>query len=47
MRNTVEGMCSVVASTGKLTWPWTMEGGRREVYEIDYGRCFPMSLPQS
>ena len=37
VRNTVEGMCSVVASTGKLTWPVDMEGGRREVYEIDYG----------
>ena len=37
VRNTVEGMCSVVASTGKLTWPVELEGGRRHVYEIDYG----------
>lgn len=36
VRNTVEGMCSVVMSTGKLTWPVDL-GGRREVYEIDYG----------
>lgn len=37
VRNTVEGMCSVVASTGKLSWPVELSGGRREIYEIDYG----------
>lgn len=37
VRNTTEGMCCVVASTGKLTWPVELEGGRREMYEIDYG----------
>lgn len=37
VRNTTEGMCAVVASTGKLSWPVETEGGRREVYEIDYG----------
>ena len=37
VRNTVEGMCSVVASTGRLAWPVELEGGRRHVYEIDYG----------
>lgn len=37
VRNTTEAMCSVVFSTGKLTWPIELEGGRREVYEVDYG----------
>lgn len=37
VRNTTEGMCSVVAATGKLTWPVELEGGRRELYEVDYG----------
>ena len=37
VRNTTEAMCSVVFSTGKLTWPVELEGGRREVYEVDYG----------
>lgn len=37
VRNTTEGMCSVVAATGKLTWPVELEGGRREIYEVDYG----------
>ena len=41
VRNTVEGMCSVVASTGKLTWPVELEGGHREIYEIDYGPLLP------
>lgn len=37
VRNTTEGMCAVVAATGKLTWPVELEGGRRETYEVDYG----------
>lgn len=37
VRNTTEGMCSVVAATGKLTWPVELEGGHRETYEVDYG----------
>lgn len=37
VRNTTEGMCSVVAATGKLTWPVELAGGRREIYEVDYG----------
>lgn len=37
VRNTTEGMCSVVAATGKLTWPVELEGRRREIYEVDYG----------
>lgn len=37
VRDTAEAMCAVVASTGKLTWPVELEGGHREVYEVDYG----------
>ena len=37
VRDTTEAMCAVVASTGKLTWPVELEGGHREVYEVDYG----------
>lgn len=37
VRNTTEAMCSIVATTGKLSWPVELEGGRREVYELDYG----------
>lgn len=37
IRNTTEAMCTVVATTGKLTWPVETEGGRRETYEVDYG----------
>lgn len=37
VRDTTEGMCAVVAATGKLTWPVELEGGRRETYEVDYG----------
>ncbi|MFI3271830.1 MAG: major capsid protein [Pseudomonadota bacterium] len=37
VRNTTEAMCSVVMSTGKLTWPVELEGGCTEIYEVDYG----------
>lgn len=37
VRDTTEGMCAVVASTGKLTWPVELDGGHRETYEVDYG----------
>lgn len=37
VRDTTEGMCAVVATTGKLTWPVKLDGGGAEVYEIDYG----------
>ena len=47
VRNTVEGMCSVVTSTGKLTWPVELEGGRRHVYGSTTARCFPMSRKPS
>ena len=37
VRNTTEAMCSVVATTGKLSWPVELEGGRKETYEVDFG----------
>lgn len=37
VRNTTEGMASVVASTGALSWPSRVEGGGAEVYELDFG----------
>lgn len=37
VRDTTEGMCAVVAATGKLTWPVELDGGHRETYEVDYG----------
>ncbi|MBQ7607489.1 MAG: major capsid protein [Desulfovibrionaceae bacterium] len=37
VRDTTEGMCAVVATTGKLTWPVELDGGGRETYEVDYG----------
>lgn len=36
-RQTTEAMCAIVLSTGKLSWPIRLEGGRTEQYEIDYG----------
>lgn len=36
-RDTTEGICSVVLTTGKINWPVQLEGGRTENYEIDYG----------
>ena len=32
VRNTTEGMCAVVLTTGKLSWPVQLPGGRTEVY---------------
>lgn len=43
VRDTTEAMCSVVATTGKLTWPVELEGGRRETYEVDYGELLSYS----
>ncbi|MDR1398109.1 MAG: major capsid protein [Desulfarculales bacterium] len=36
-RNTTEAICSVVLNLGKVSWPVQLEGGRNEVYEVDYG----------
>jgi len=38
VRDTTEAMASVVASTGKLSWPVEVSGGRFETYEVDYGQ---------
>lgn len=43
VRDTTEAMCAVVASTGKLSWPVELEGGRREIYEVDYGALLSYS----
>lgn len=37
VRNTTEGLCTVVLNTGKVIWPVALEGGRMENYEVDYG----------
>jgi len=37
VRNTTEAMASVVATTGKLSWPSRLEGGGFESYELDFG----------
>lgn len=37
VRNTTEAMASVVATTGKLSWPSRLEGGGFENYELDFG----------
>lgn len=37
IHNTTEGQCTGVLTTGKLSWPTQLEGGRTELYEMDYG----------
>jgi|GEM_PF-403079 len=37
VRNSTEGMASVVATTGALAWPSRVEGGGVETYELDFG----------
>ena len=37
VRDTTEAMCAVVLTTGRLTWPVELPGGRTETYEVDYG----------
>lgn len=34
---TTEGMCAGVLTTGRLSWPVALPGGRAETYGIDYG----------
>lgn len=36
-RDTTEAISSVVLTTGKVSWPVQLEGGRSEMYEVDYG----------
>lgn len=38
VRITTEGMASVVASVGKISWQLDLKGGRFETYEIDFGK---------
>jgi len=38
IRNSTEGMASVTATTGKLSWPSRLEGGAAETYELDFGQ---------
>lgn len=45
VRNTTESMCAVVAATGKLSWPVETEGGRRELWEVDYGAPLTVTPP--
>lgn len=45
VRNTTESMCAVVAATGKLSWPVETEGGRRELWEVDYGAPLSVTPP--
>lgn len=45
VRDTTEAMCSVVVTTGALSWPMEEEGGRRSVYEIDYGAPLSVTPP--
>ena len=37
VRNSTEGMASVVATTGSLTWPRRLEGGGYEDFTLDFG----------
>lgn len=37
IHNTTEGMCTGVLTTGKVSWPVQLEGGRTETYDMDYG----------
>lgn len=37
VRLTTEAMCATVLTTGSISWPKQLEGGRTETYSIDYG----------
>lgn len=37
VHDTTEGMCAGVLTTGKLSWPVQLPGGRSENYGLDYG----------
>jgi hypothetical protein len=45
IRNTTEGLCTVVLNTGKLSWPVALEAGRAETYEVDYGAPLAYTPP--
>ena len=44
MRNTTEGMCATVLTTGKLSWPVQLAGGRPEEYGLDFGAPLAFDL---
>lgn len=46
IHNTTEGMCTGVLTTGKVSWPVQLEGGRTETYELDYGAPLGQTLAQ-
>lgn len=43
-RLTTEGLSATVLTQGKVNWPVSLEGGRTENYEVDYGRPHTYSL---
>ena len=47
VRDTAEAMCAVVLTTGRLTWPVELPGGRTETYEVDYGAPLDTHPPRS
>lgn len=46
VRDSTEGMCSTVFNTGKVEWPIQHEGGRGEIYSIDFG-AIPSYTPKT
>lgn len=38
VRQTTEGMAATVAATGKISWELELKGGRKAIYEVDYGK---------
>lgn len=46
VRDTTEAMCAVTLSTGKLSWPVDVGGGRHETYEVDYGAPLTFDLAE-
>lgn len=45
VRNSTEGMASVVATTGQLSWPSRVEGGGFEDYVLDFGTIPQLDPP--
>lgn len=44
IHNTTEGMCAGVLTTGKLSWPVQLPGGRSSEYGLDYGQQLSVDL---
>jgi len=45
INHTVEAVCSIVATTGKVSWPVQLEGGNMETYMVDYGPVLTYTPP--